>query len=91
MKNKFIDINSILQDCFVAMLCPRGDFYPDKNFGSHIKYALKASGESELLAYARQAVHSMDGIYIKCACKGRDAVVFTVVINDAERQVSIPI
>lgn len=91
MKNKFIDINSTLQDCFAAILCPRGDFYPDKDFGSRIKYALKSSAESEFLAYARQAVHSIDGVYIKSARKGAEAIEFTVVINDTERQVSIPV
>ncbi len=86
--NDFID--SILCDCVMAVLCPLGEFYPDKDYGSQIKNSADIDS-GILLAYARQAVNKINGVYIKSVKTDNKEAQFDVVINDSERQVSIDI
>lgn len=44
-----------------------------------------------LLCYARQAVSEMDGIFVKSAVKEKDNILFNILINHEEGQVSIPV
>lgn len=88
MTDKSICIENIVESCVTAMKCPRGKYYPDKNFGSHILEHAD-NGEEQLLAYARQAVSQIDAVYVKSVeMKGNDAI-FTLLINDRQRQVTI--
>lgn len=89
MKNKDY-IDTVLEACTMAIVCPRGKFYPDKDYGSHIKNSLVLSN-ALLLAYARQAVGEMNAVYIKSAETENNKEVFTVIIGDEQRQVSIDI
>lgn len=89
MTNKIVCTEEILKNCIVAMKCPRGRFYPDKNFGSHILNSADKVLSDELLAYARQAVSEIDGVYVKSAQISSGNAVFTLLINDEQRQVNI--
>lgn len=89
MTNKTVCVTEILNSCAAAIKCPREKFYPDKNFGSQILNASDKMASDELLAYARQAVSEIDGVYVKSADVSGDNAVFTILINDEQRQVSI--
>lgn len=89
MTDKSICIDNILVNCITAMKCPRGKYYPDKNFGSHILECSKNTENQELLAYARQAVSDIDGVYVKSVQTSGEQAVFTLLINDRQRQVTI--
>lgn len=71
------------------MKCPRGRYYPDKNFGSHILECAKDAESQELLAYARQAVSDFDGVYVKNVQTDGSGALFTLLINELQRQVKI--
>lgn len=89
MTNKTVCIDEILKSCTVAMKCPRGRFYPNKNFGSHIAEVSSNAFSDELLAYARQAVAEIDGVYVKSVEITGENALFTVLINEIQRQVNI--
>lgn len=89
MTNKTICTDEILKNCIVAMKCPRGRFYPNKNFGSYILDEADKHFSDELLAYARQAVSEIDGVYVKSVDISGEKAVFTLIINDTQRQVNI--
>lgn len=82
-------IEAALQNVRSALECRRGEFYPDKNFGSKINAEKKAPYEKYALCYARQAVNDIDGVYIKSAEIKDGGAVFTVLINNEERQVAV--
>lgn len=82
-------INAVLKDCVTALGCPRGEFYPDKDFGSHIKRVKSTADSGELLAFARQALAEFDGVYVKSAVPNENGADFAVMINDEERRVRI--
>lgn len=81
-------IDALLQTVSLALKTERESFYPDKNFGSHI-FALSDSNAEFALSRARQAVHNLNGVYIKSARAQTDGFEFTVLINNKERQVLI--
>lgn len=82
-------INLILEDCVTALVCPRGEFYPNKDFGSHIKRGKGIIDAEKLLAFARQALSEFDGVYVKGAVINDNSADFIVMINDEEGRVSI--
>ncbi|MCH5321287.1 MAG: hypothetical protein J1E36_05960 [Eubacterium sp.] len=84
-------VSSVLSDLVMAFICPRGEFYPNKNYGSQIKRNKNLIDEDKLLSFARQAVSDMDGVYVKSTQLNDSNAVFTVMINDESRQVSIEI
>jgi len=86
--NDFID--TVLCDCVMAVVCPLGEFYPDKDYGSQIKNSAVIDSDI-LLACARQAVNEINGVYIKSVKTENNKALFDVLINDSERQVSIDI
>lgn len=82
-------IDELAQNAFVLLTTKRGKFYPNKDFGSLI-YAIDESLKAAYLdAAARQAVDSLDGVYIKnVSYSGNDAVI-VLTANDTERTVII--
>lgn len=84
-------VSSVLSDLVMALVCPRGEFYPNKNYGCQMMRNKNIIDSEKLLCYARQAVSDMDGVYIKSAQLNDKNAVFTVMINDESRQVSIEI
>lgn len=79
----------ILQNALRAICCPRGKFYPDKNYGSKIKGSVTALTDKQLLDYARQAVSGMDGVTVKSVDTGSNNIKFTILVNNERGQVSI--
>lgn len=84
-------IHRVLTDCVTAFICPRGEFYPDKDYGSRIIKNVVTADIQTLLCYARQAVSEMDGVFVKSAVKEKDNILFNILINHEEGQVSIPV
>lgn len=84
-------ITSVLNDCITAFVCPVGEFYPNKDYGSQIKRHISSIDKEHLLSYARQAIRNMDGVYVKTVSSDNAGVRFTVMINEEERQVHIPL
>lgn len=84
-------IEEVLQNVWLAMRCERGGFYPDKNYGSHLKESLLLPKEQYILALARQSAEAIDGVYIKSVDINEDSAVFTVLVNNDERRVSFDI
>ncbi|MCM1114355.1 MAG: hypothetical protein NC397_02540 [Clostridium sp.] len=84
--SKEADVNTVIHDAVMAVKCPAGEFYPNKNYGSKI-----CSGDelNKILAAARQAVCRIDGVIIKSAAGLDDGVELTISVNDAERKVRI--
>lgn len=76
--------DELLQNIAVVLRAERGRFYPDKNFGAHI-----FSTADYALAFARQALYGLNGVYIKSAEETQNGFDFTVIINHSERQVFV--
>ena len=81
-------IEELLQDVSLSLQALRGSFYPDKNYGSQLRSSADKC-EARAVCYARQALSGFDGIYVKSAKITDNGYVFTVMVNDQERQVSI--
>ena len=60
-------------------------FYADKNFGSKIR---ASQSNAEILAYARQSVDKLDGVFVKSAVKNKNSVTFVLTVNGEERSVT---
>lgn len=82
----FADANSIAEDCRKITVCPLGNFYPNKNYGSVIG---GYSDINTLLAAARCSAGKIDGVFIKNAKKENGNAILSVLINNEERTVSI--
>lgn len=82
------DADSVLNDCRMAVICPLGKFYPNKNYGNAL---LKSREVGELLATARLAAAEIDGVFIKNAKIKDNTILFDVMINDELRRLSINI
>ncbi len=80
------DVETAVQNSVTAIVCPLGKFYPNKDYGSCV---INASDAGMLLASARQAVGSIDGVYVKNVTVSNGTAEFTLVINDEERSVSV--
>lgn len=76
--------DELLQNIAVVLTAERERFYPDKDFGAHI-----FGNADYALAFARQALYGLNGVYIKSAEETENGFDFTVVINNAERQVAV--
>ena len=87
-KSCHTDIESVLNDCRMAVICPLGKFYPDKNYGNSL---LKSREADELLAAARLAVRNIDGVFIKTAEMKDNSIEFDVMINNDIRRMSVTI
>ncbi|WP_177916825.1 hypothetical protein [uncultured Eubacterium sp.] len=77
--------DGLVRAAALALIIPRGKFYPDKNFGSNVKYTEPIA---LTLARARQAVEHLDGVYVKSVERRDDGLlVFNLSVNDIQRQV----
>lgn len=83
-------IDELVQNIQIILTMRRGSFYPNKDFGSLIrKEQLGEPKEEYALAYARQALDCLDGVFVKSALVTESKITFNIDINDVERQVSI--
>ncbi|MDD6728280.1 MAG: hypothetical protein PUE08_03555 [Eubacteriales bacterium] len=82
------EISKLLSDCLYSLYCPRGKFYPKKDYGSLIRLC-QSENEMYLLAYARQALSAFDGVYVKSVAVEKGNFVFTLLINEQERTVTL--
>lgn len=69
-----------------AVHCPRGRFYPDKNFGSTLS---SAGTNAELTAAVRNALRETGGVFVKKAERRGNELIVSVVIQNEERSVRI--
>ena len=79
----------ILQSCVLVLNCPRLKYYPNKNFGSHLKAQGNDITVKLALDYARQAVKELDGVFIKSAGYCDDGIIFDVLVNNEEGEVTV--
>lgn len=77
-------IEETLKNAVRCLTVKRGRFYPDKNFGSKIKIS---QNNAEILAYARQSVDGLDGVFVKSAVKNNNSVTFILTVDGKERSV----
>lgn len=83
-------IDELLQTILLHLTARSGSFYPNKNYGSLLRVnELKQPKDKYALAYARQTLDMLDGVFVKSASVSDDAVTFNLIINDKERQVSL--
>lgn len=87
--NENEQLYEILQDCLLALSCPRTKHYPNKNFGSHLKDSGSTLCVKTALDYARQAVREIDGVLIKSAELCGDGIRFCVLINNEKGEVTV--
>ena len=80
-------IEEAVKSCKEAIYCQKGNFYPDKNYGSKIRQSL--DDEKLLLSFARFALKDIDGVYVKNAKASEDSIELQILINDEQRQVKI--
>ncbi len=81
-------MEQLLQNVVFHLNTQRGKFYPDKDFGSNIKQS-SVCNAALALAYARQAVDDLDGVYVKSCVYENDGFSFCILLNDEERLVRI--
>lgn len=82
----FENVQTVLESCIMAIVCPLGRFYPNKNYGNLLR---SGKDRGALIASARNAVSRLDGVYIKNARIDSGRIIFDVLINDEARSVSI--
>lgn len=82
-------IDALVESAKVLLNAQRGNFYPNKNFGSLLKTVCRQPKDEYALAYARQALDSIDGVFVKSAICLDDKFVFDLLINNQQRQVEI--
>ena len=82
-------IDDVAQSAKVLLRAKRGEFYPDKNFGSRLSTVEGENANAYALEYARQALYELDGVFVLKAEAQGDTIDFTLLINNEERQVSI--
>ncbi len=83
-------IDELLQNVALNIRTEKGKFYPDKNFGSHI-FSAEYKTDKYIIGLARQAVSSLNGVYIKSVKITDKSFEFTVIVNNLERQVFIKV
>lgn len=83
--NNFDVIEEILKNAVRCLTVKRGGFYADKNFGSKIR---ASQSNAEILAYARQSIDKLDGVFVKSAVKNKNSVTFVLTVNGEERSVT---
>lgn len=82
-------IDEVLQNIKIVLTAPRGSFYPNKNFGSLISTVVSKPINEYALCYARQALSDFDGVCVKSARVDENKIVFTVTVNETQREVSV--
>lgn len=82
--------DEIIQNIGVVLQTKRGNFYPNKDFGSLIrKKPLQEPQLEYALSYARQALDTLDGVYVKSVSAEDNMLIFDILINDIEGRVSV--
>lgn len=82
-------ITELLQNILIVLNTKRGNFYPDKDFGSNISKINSQPVSDYACAYARQALDSINGVFVKNCEMNANILNFNLIINNEERQVSI--
>jgi hypothetical protein len=80
--------DELLQNAEVLLNTRRGRFYPNKSFGRRL-VGERIPAEQYALEYARQALASLSGVFVKGAFEENGETVITLLINSEERQVRI--
>lgn len=81
-----LTVDEMLKNAVRCFSVKRGGFYADKNFGSKIS---ESRNTAEILAYARQSVENLDGVFVKSAEKKNGSVTFVLSVNGEERSVTV--
>lgn len=89
IKSEYTD--SLAQSALLALITQRRRFYPDKSYGSYIHGEGREPLEEYILAFARQALGSFDGVFAKSAQKDGQEIKITLIINGSEKEVILPI
>jgi homoaconitase/3-isopropylmalate dehydratase large subunit len=84
-------IDEILQNVAIVLNARRGKFYPNKDFGSYIKNIENEPKAEYALNYARQAVSSIDGVYVKSVDIDDKEMIFTMIVNEKEGLVRVKV
>lgn len=84
-------MDEIVQTIKMLLVAPRGRFYPNKDFGSLLQANLPHPSEEYALAYARQALESLDGVFVDSARVENGAIYLGITINSEEKQVILQI
>ena len=91
VENSFIEIEGLiraLKNAFIVLTAERGKFYPNKSFGSRLQ-TVKEPAAAYALAYAREALDGMDGVYaLKAEPMGR-VIQVTLLVNNEKGMVNI--
>lgn len=82
------DIDTVIENIKMAIKCPLGKFYPNKDYGRKV---IDSCSEGELLALSRLATREIDGVYIKNVSINNNEASYTILINDDERSVTLSI
>ena len=82
-------IDEVLQNAKIILTAHRGEFYPNKDFGSLISTINAQPTAEYALCYARQALGALDGVCVKAATVGENEITFTIAVNGTEGQVSV--
>ncbi|MCD7797417.1 MAG: hypothetical protein LUG95_07465 [Clostridiales bacterium] len=78
----------LIADYTAALSCPNGNFYPDKEYGSFINEEYEDESEY-LLTFARHALNGFDGVFVRSLEIDGDSLIFNLLINNDERQVTL--
>lgn len=84
-------IENVLKEVVSTLQTVRGEFYPDKNYGSNLKNINKMPFDFYALTFAKQALYDKKGIYVKSANVKNNTYEFNILFNGEERQVLIDI
>lgn len=80
-------IDEIIQTIKMLLVTRRGRFYPNKDFGSLLQSNLPQPSDEYALAYARQALEGLDGVFVSTARVDNGVIYLDVIINSEEKQV----
>lgn len=80
-------IDEVVQAIKMRLVAQRGKFYPNKDFGSFLRQELPQPEEEYALAYARQALEGLDGVFVSSARLEDGTIYLGVAINAKEMQV----
>ncbi len=82
-------IDEVLQNAKIILTAHRGEFYPNKDFGSLISTINAQPTAEYALCYATQALGALDGVCVKAATVGENEITFTIAVNGTEGQVGV--
>lgn len=82
---------SMIKNVLRALCTDRGSFYPDKGYGAGLKAAADKAKEAIALGLARRAVYNMNGVYIISADETKNGFNFSIIINNCESEVFVPV